>query len=265
MTEITLYHVDTTVTPPQTSITEFYQWDVGQTVARLGPLSTVPTFHFCNCHSKFAYVVTPEVVTYSQETAYRAQVPNVLLQESERIIVYIYLQSSGGVGQTIEVAYIPVVPRPRPDDYEYIDDTTGITLAGLDARITALEAIVDGGGSGGDILDGSITTQKLADGAVTSIKLANSAVIAAKLATDAVETNKIKNSAITTAKLNDSAVTRAKVNLSNSSTGILMAGATASAAGKAGCVPAPGINDKDSFLRGDGTWVRLIDGDEVSY
>lgn len=34
-----------------------------------------------------------------------------------------------------------------------------------------------------------------------------------------------------------------------------MSGATSSAAGKAGLVPAPGVNKNNHFLRGDGTWV----------
>ena len=33
-----------------------------------------------------------------------------------------------------------------------------------------------------------------------------------------------------------------------------MVGATSNADGKSGLVPAPAIEDKDKFLRGDGTW-----------
>jgi hypothetical protein len=34
-----------------------------------------------------------------------------------------------------------------------------------------------------------------------------------------------------------------------------MTGATSSAAGKAGLVPAPAAGEEDEFLRGDGTWA----------
>ena len=60
-----------------------------------------------------------------------------------------------------------------------------------------------------------------------------------------------------------------KNKLDNVSTSIpeydTMAGATSSAAGSAGLVPAPAAGDQDSFLKGDGTWeaVSAITTDEI--
>lgn len=44
-----------------------------------------------------------------------------------------------------------------------------------------------------------------------------------------------------------------------------MAGASASAAGKAGLVPAPAAGSQNKFLRGDGTWQPLTGGGAIPY
>jgi hypothetical protein len=45
----------------------------------------------------------------------------------------------------------------------------------------------------------------------------------------------------------------------------VMTGATEQAAGEAGLVPAPGVADKDKFLKGDGTWGETASAVRISY
>lgn len=47
----------------------------------------------------------------------------------------------------------------------------------------------------------------------------------------------------------------------NTNTWIAFAGASASSAGTAGYVPAPGIGNQNKFFRGDGTWQEAGGGD----
>jgi hypothetical protein len=68
-----------------------------------------------------------------------------------------------------------------------------------------------GGGEGGEVADGSITTAKLANDAVTVDKIADNAVESAQIAGLAVTTGKIASNAVTSGKLDTGAVTTAKI------------------------------------------------------
>lgn len=114
----------------------FYQWDINQTmVVRGASASPLPVFHFCNRSSDKALVVTPTIVNGDIVVG----VPNVLLQQADPIISYLYEETGNEGFRTVHVIHIPVVPRPRPSDYEYIENISYPSYESLSARIDALE------------------------------------------------------------------------------------------------------------------------------
>ena len=130
MNEIKCYDSDSNV------LTKLHQWDANQTITIVdADVSPIPAFHFCNRNSKNALVVTP---TVSGTHHLIAKIPNVLLQQPETIILYIYQETSSTRKKTVHTAHIPVIPRPRPDDYEYEENVEYISLSILNARLREL-------------------------------------------------------------------------------------------------------------------------------
>lgn len=94
---------------------KLFQWDVNQTISVEGvPVSSVPIFHFCNTKSKSTFVVTGTISNGRVE----ADIPNILLQQGETLIVYLCAETSNNGVRTICSVRIPVVPRAKPEDYE---------------------------------------------------------------------------------------------------------------------------------------------------
>ena len=114
-----------------------YQWDLNQ-VIRISGLEDfdVPVFHFCNQNSEKALVVIPEVI----DGYVVADIPNILLNESLPLIIYLYDNNGDDFDgfRTIHRITIPVTPRPKPDTYEYTNNVTPITYELLNARINSL-------------------------------------------------------------------------------------------------------------------------------
>ena len=115
----------------------FYQWDTNQTISILGIIMPpVPVFHFCNRLSQSALVVTATV----EGNVIKAPVPNVLLEQAETIVVYMYEETPSDGSRTTHTITIPVIPRPKPNDYNYIDNIEYPSYAMLDARINEILA-----------------------------------------------------------------------------------------------------------------------------
>lgn len=102
------------------------QWDMGQTIAITGiPTDETPAFHFANANSEMALVVSSSV----HDGSLVANIPNILLQESLPILVYVYYRKNKESAKTKYTAMIKVTPRKKPADYsfkeniEYIDWT----------------------------------------------------------------------------------------------------------------------------------------------
>ena len=94
----------------------FAQWDIGQTLVLKGAnLESAPTFHFCNGCTDRALVVPSEI----SGDSIVVKVPNLLLQEELPVIAYMYCQESKDTAKTAAIITIPVIPRAKPDDYNY--------------------------------------------------------------------------------------------------------------------------------------------------
>ena len=95
--------------------TNLFQWDVNQAIKIMGlDVGDAPVeVHFCNKKSTSAVVVLS--TTPSGGCVY-ANIPNTLLREPYDIIAYVY-QKDNSTQSTTNTITIPVVKRPRPNDY----------------------------------------------------------------------------------------------------------------------------------------------------
>ena len=104
------------------------QWDINQQIVIKNlSLTNTPEVHFCNSNSELALVGES---TYTDGTL-TTEVPNILLQESLPIIIYIYVPKGDGSAKTTYSIRIPVNPRVKPADYEYSDNAQFITYQEL--------------------------------------------------------------------------------------------------------------------------------------
>ena len=95
-----------------------YQWDVNQILEITGSdLVTAPPFHFANKNHEEAVVVQSEIV----DGLIRVPIPNTLLAEQYPIYAFLVIVE-GDVLNTKQVFEIPIIPRPMPADYHFIDD-----------------------------------------------------------------------------------------------------------------------------------------------
>ena len=116
-------------------ISNLTQWDIDQTLVVKGTgLDTVPVFHFCNKVSKAALVVN--ATTSGDDLV--VKIPNILLQQALPIIAYMYYEHTDGSARTMHTITIPVTPRVKPNDYEFVENIDYTSLAILDARLSTL-------------------------------------------------------------------------------------------------------------------------------
>lgn len=107
----------------------FWQWDTGQKI----PVTEkkVNYVHFANTKSTEALVLA--VVDGEVD------VPNILLQQPYAITAFGYVQEDGK-GETLTAAVYRVIPRPKPEDYVYVEtETEGSHYSSLEQRIENLE------------------------------------------------------------------------------------------------------------------------------
>jgi len=89
----------------------------------------------------------------------------------------------------------------------FLREGTNITITHDDnADTLTISSTGSGGGNGGTLADGSVTTAKIADDAVTHDKLADGAVLEDNIASDAVTTDKIADDAVTQDKVGTGAI-----------------------------------------------------------
>lgn len=105
------------------------QWDVNQKliVSVDQTVTIAPKVHFCNQKSEKALVVESTL----SDNKIVADIPNILLQEPYRITAYVYLETDieDSSWKTIQTIEIPVRKRPKPDDYEYVENVKVVYLS----------------------------------------------------------------------------------------------------------------------------------------
>ena len=137
---------------------KLFQWDVNQVIKITGiefGTNTVEV-HFCNKKSTSAIVVNSTSPTNGYVLA---TIPNSLLNEPYNIVAYVY-QSEGSTRGTTNTIAIPIVARPKPNDYV---DTSGgnITVPSTGTNIDLSSA----NATRSDILNGKVAF--IASGKVT--------------------------------------------------------------------------------------------------
>ena len=118
-----------------------YQWDCNQTLYFTGiPTSPTPVFHFCNKNSVEALVVN----STRMDDGVIVDVPNILLQDSNPLIIFIYLNTGNDGGRTIHAMQVPVVERAKPSDYEYEENVETVSASLVNTRLSQLIAEMSG-------------------------------------------------------------------------------------------------------------------------
>ena len=111
-----------------------YQYDVGQKMRiKFSGLTTAPIIHFSNAYRDTALNVSASLV----DDVITVSIPNSLLAEPYPILAYVY-DIEEDSGRTIHVIKIPIIKRPKPSDYESLNDEDLINYERLDARLTQL-------------------------------------------------------------------------------------------------------------------------------
>ncbi len=140
----------------------FYQWDVNQRITST-KIKEGDEVHFANDRSGEAFVVK----AYKHNHVVVADVPNILLQQTNKILVYRYV-TDGASEHTVNEKVFDVLARPKPSDYIYTE-TEILSYETLDERITKLEKNGgSGGGSGGSGSGGATFTPHVSPEGVLS-------------------------------------------------------------------------------------------------
>lgn len=116
-----------------TTISSLTQWDYNITlVIEESGFTTAPMFHFAHEDSEN----TLPVQSILEDGKISVEVPNILLQEAKKILVYIFVKS-GESGRTVEIIRIPVRDKAKPLDYEYSDNLEIVNLYELQEELKA--------------------------------------------------------------------------------------------------------------------------------
>lgn len=108
-----------------------YQWDAGRIL--IAEHKNLQEVHFA--HKNDAKALTVKATAAGD--AVEANVPNILLQSAEDIMVYLVFRDDNGI-ETRKAVKIPVIARPKPDDYLYTE-TEVLSYWTLSKRIDEIE------------------------------------------------------------------------------------------------------------------------------
>ena len=113
---------------------ELYQWDTGR-IVRVVPDENVKVHevHFSTKRMDYAYVLK----TYIVDGVTYCAIPNIILQQSNRILCYEVCENSDGE-ETIANTYFDIIKRNRPEDYVYTEQDH-FTIQALSNRVDKLE------------------------------------------------------------------------------------------------------------------------------
>lgn len=113
---------------------ELYQWDTGR-IVRVVPDENVKVHevHFSTKRMDYAYVLK----TYIADGVTYCAIPNIILQQSNRLLCYEVCENSDGE-ETIANTYFDIIKRNRPEDYVYTEQDH-FTIQALSNRVDNLE------------------------------------------------------------------------------------------------------------------------------
>ena len=113
---------------------ELYQWDTGR-IVRVVPDENVKVHevHFSTKRMDYAYVLK----TYTVDGVTYCAIPNIILQQSNRLLCYEVCENSDGE-ETIANTYFDIIKRNRPEDYVYTEQEH-FTIQALSNRVDKLE------------------------------------------------------------------------------------------------------------------------------
>lgn len=131
------------------TINYFTQWDINQTiyikmddlnfkyVASGSAAYNYPEIHFCNTKMNERYIVRSS--SDDNGKTIKANVPNILLQESYPILIYVYMVDSSDLSSQKVVLRneIPVRKAVKPSYYMYVDNIDRITANTIKNEIEA--------------------------------------------------------------------------------------------------------------------------------
>lgn len=96
-----------------------------------------PVCHFACRHEKESKTVTS---TLSDNTV-TVMVPNIYLTDTKAIDMFVFLYDlDKDTGRTLYTVHLPIEAKPKPETYEYSDNTEIIEIAALKVRLEALIA-----------------------------------------------------------------------------------------------------------------------------
>lgn len=108
-------------------INHFTQWDSGQKIIFKDlNLDEAPLVHFANANSEEALSVQSSL----SDGEIIVDVPNILLEESLNIFVYLYEEDELS-GTTLYSISIPVREKPKPSNYIYVDNVDYISIKNI--------------------------------------------------------------------------------------------------------------------------------------
>lgn len=113
---------------------ELYQWDTGR-IVKVVPNEdvTVHEVHFSTKRMDYAYVLK----TYTEDGVTYCAIPNIILQQTSRLLCYEVCKNSAGE-ETIAEATFNITKRNRPEDYVYTEQEH-FTVVALESRLAKVE------------------------------------------------------------------------------------------------------------------------------
>lgn len=113
---------------------ELYQWDTGRIVKVVPDEDvTVHEVHFSTKRMDYAYVLK----TYTEDGVTYCAIPNIILQQTSRLLCYEVCENSAGE-ETIAEATFNIIKRNRPEDYVYTEQEH-FTVVALENRLVKVE------------------------------------------------------------------------------------------------------------------------------
>ena len=113
---------------------ELYQWDTGRIVKVVPDEDViVHEVHFSTKRMDYAYVLK----TYTEDGVVYCAIPNIILQQTSRLLCYEVCENSDGE-ETIAEATFNINKRNRPEDYVYTEQEH-CTVIALENRLTNVE------------------------------------------------------------------------------------------------------------------------------